>query len=57
MLFVAAVGLSPLAGILALGLPYAGILGRIYADFLVEAPEEPLLALRSSGASAWQLLI
>lgn len=57
VLFVAAVGLSPLAGILALALPYAGILGRIYADFLVGTPQEPLVALRSSGASSWQLLI
>ena len=57
VLFVAAVGLSPLAGILALGIPYAGILGRIYADFLEDTPEDPLAALRSSGASAWQTLL
>ena len=57
VLFVAAVGLSPMAGIMALGIPYAGILGRIYADFLEDTPGEPLVALRSSGASAWQELL
>ena len=56
VLFVAAVGLSPLAGILALGLPYGGILGRIYAEFLQDAPQEPVQALRSAGASPLQTL-
>ena len=49
-LFVAAIGLSPFAAIFALAIPYAGILGRIYADFLVDVPEAPLRSLRSSGA-------
>ena len=30
-LFVAAIGLSPMAAVLALGIPYGGILGRIYS--------------------------
>ena len=57
VLFVAAIGISPVAGIMALGLPYAGILGRIYSEFLQDVPEEPLIALRSSGASALQTLV
>ena len=57
VLFVTAIGLSPVAGIMALGLPYAGILGRIYAEFLQDVPDEPLIALRSSGASALQTLV
>ncbi len=57
VLFVAAIGLSPLAAIITLGLPYGGILGRIYAEFLEETPDEPLAALRSSGASAFQTLV
>ncbi len=56
-LFVAAIGLSPLAAILALGLPYGGILGRIYAEFLQEAPPEPVRALRAAGASPMQTLL
>ena len=54
-LFVAAIGLSPYAAILALGLPYGGILGRIFADFLNDVPAAPLTALRNSGASEAQV--
>ena len=50
-LLVAAIGLSPMAAILALGLNYGGILGRIYSELLADVPEEPLRALRASGAS------
>ena len=57
VLLVAAIGLSPLAAIVALGLPYGGILGRVYAEFLQDVPEQPLTALRSSGASPLQTLI
>jgi phosphonate transport system permease protein len=56
-LFVAAMGLSPMAAVLALGIPYAGILGRIYAELLQDVPEAPLRALRSAGASEWRVLL
>lgn len=56
-LFVAALGLSPLAAILALGIPYGGILGRIYAGLLADVPTPPLRALRAAGASEWQVLL
>jgi phosphonate transport system permease protein len=55
-LFVAAVGLSPMAAVLALGIAYGGILGRIYSELLQDVPEGPLRALRSSGASEWRVL-
>ena len=51
VLFVSAIGLSSLTAVLSLALPYAGILGRIYADLLDDVPREPLRALRSAGAS------
>jgi len=54
-LFVAAVGLSPIAAVLALALPYSGILGRVYAELFQDVPEAPLVALRSAGASEWQV--
>ena len=54
-LFVAALGLSPMAGVLALGLPYGGILGRIYAELLQDVPDAPLRALRGAGASEWRV--
>jgi phosphonate transport system permease protein len=56
-LFVAAVGLSPYAAILALAIPYGGILGRIFADMLNDVPEQPILALKSAGSSRLQTLI
>ena len=55
-LFVVAIGLSPMAAVLALAIPYSGILGRIYAEILQDVPEEPLRALRSTGASEWRIL-
>ncbi|MEE9278493.1 MAG: ABC transporter permease subunit [Dehalococcoidia bacterium] len=56
-LFVAAIGLSPFAAIFALAIPYAGILGRIYADRLTDVPDPPLRALRSSGAGETRVLL
>ncbi len=50
-LFVVAIGLSPMAAILALAIPYGGILGRVYAELLNDVPDEPLKALRASGCS------
>lgn len=55
-LFVASIGLSPFAAIFALVIPYGGTLGRIFADILNDVPEEPISALKSSGASKLQLL-
>ena len=57
VLFVFAIGLSPVAGVLAIGIPYGGILGRIIADRITDAPERPLNALRASGASSFQVLL
>ena len=56
-LFVVAIGLSPMAAILALAIPYGGILGRIYSEILNDVPVEPLRSLRASGASEWKVFI
>jgi ABC-type phosphate/phosphonate transport system permease subunit len=56
-LFVAAIGLSPAAAVLALAHPYAGILGKIFADMLQDVPEAPLAALRAAGASETKVLL
>ena len=57
LIFVATFGLSPLSAVLALAIPYGGILGRIFADMLNDVPDEPIQALRSSGASKLQCLL
>ena len=49
--FVTAFGLTPLAAVLAIGIPYGGIIGRIFAEILQDVPEAPLRALRSTGAN------
>lgn len=45
-----AVGLGPFAGALALALHTAGVLGRLYAEALDNAPAAPRLALQLAGA-------
>ena len=47
-----AVGLGPFAGVLALALHTAGVLGRLYAEALQNAPATPHAALRLAGARA-----
>ncbi|MEW5679817.1 phosphonate ABC transporter, permease protein PhnE [Comamonas kerstersii] len=46
-----AVGLGPFAGALALALHTAGVLGRLYAEALENAPSQPAEALRRTGSS------
>ncbi len=55
-LFVAAVGLTPLAAVFAIAIPYGGILGRIFADMLNDVPDEPVDSLKMTGASSMQRL-
>jgi phosphonate transport system permease protein len=56
-LFIVAVGLSPMAAVLAIGIPYAGILGRVFAELIQDIPEGPLDSLRSSGAAEWEVFL
>ena len=51
-LMVLAAGLGPFAGTLALALHTAGVLGRLFAESLENAPAEPARALTESGAPA-----
>ena len=56
VVLVVAIGLSPVAGIISLGIPYAGILGRIYAELLQGTPRAPIDALKQTGASPLKIL-
>ncbi|HEY3636094.1 MAG TPA: phosphonate ABC transporter, permease protein PhnE [Caldimonas sp.] len=49
-LMVIAAGLGPFAGTLALALHTTGVLGRLYAESLENAPGAPEQALRDSGS-------
>jgi phosphonate transport system permease protein len=48
-LLLIAAGLGPFAGTLALGLHTAGVLGRLYAESIENAPSGPAFALRVRG--------
>lgn len=50
LLFVRVVGLGPGAGVLALGLTYAGMLAKVYAEILESADPAPAQALRRAGS-------
>ncbi len=50
-LMVLAAGLGPFAGALALALHTTGVLGRLYAETLENAPPAPERALRDAGGS------
>ena len=47
--FVAAVGLGPFPGALALGVNFGGILGRLYAEAIENIDQRPLEALRAAA--------
>jgi phosphonate transport system permease protein len=51
LICIVAVGFGPFAGALALGLHTAGVLGKLWAEALDEAPREPLEVLEASGAT------
>lgn len=57
LLFVAAVGLGPLAGTLALTVAYSGVLGRVYSDVFEHVDAQPLEALQSTGAARMQIFL
>lgn len=44
-------GLGPFAAVLAIGLVYGGMLGKVYSELLESVPQGPVEALRAAGAS------
>ena len=54
-LLLIAAGLGPLAGTLALALHTTGVLGRLFAESLENAPDAPAFALRVRGAGPVQV--
>ena len=51
LVFVRAVGLGPFPGVLAIGVAYGGMLGKVYSEILEGANPRPLEALHAGGAS------
>ena len=50
LLFVRAVGLGPTAGVLAIAITYAGMLGKVYAEIFESADLRPTRALLLAGS-------
>jgi phosphonate transport system permease protein len=57
LVFVAAVGLGPFPGVLALAVHGVGMLGKFFAESIEEIDEGPLQALRSTGARPLQVIV
>lgn len=57
LLFVAAVGLGPFTGVLALAFGSVGSLSRVYAEAIEQIDPQQVLALRATGATGVQTLI
>ncbi len=57
LLFVIAVGLGPLAGILALGVRGIGFVTKIVAEEVEDIDKKPIEALRAAGAGPLKVLI
>lgn len=50
LLFVRAVGLGPTAGVLAIGITYGGMLGKVYSEIFESGDVRPTVALLESGS-------
>lgn len=50
LLFVRAVGLGPAAGVLAIGITYGGMLGKVYAEIFESGDTRPTRTLLESGS-------
>jgi phosphonate transport system permease protein len=55
LMFVRAVGLGPFPGVLAIGVAYGGMLGKVYSEIFESVNYGPLEALQSTGASKLQI--
>lgn len=56
LIFVRVVGLGPTSGVIAIGLTYGGMLGKVYADILESGDPQVTRNLLRNGASRLQAL-
>ncbi|MBS0427319.1 MAG: phosphonate ABC transporter, permease protein PhnE [Proteobacteria bacterium] len=57
LIFVAAVGLGPFPGVLALAVHGAGMLGKFFSESIEEIDQGPIEALRATGAGPVQTIV
>ena len=56
-MFVRAVGLGPFPGVLAIGVAYGGMLGKVYSEILENMNPRPLETLHAAGATRLGLVL
>jgi len=56
IIFVAALGLGPLAGVIALAVHNSGVLGKLYSEFMDSVDQVPLESMRAVGLTKTQLV-
>ena len=56
-LLLISAGLGPMTGTLALAMHTAGVLGRLFAESLENAPDGPAFALRARGVTSTQVFL
>jgi phosphonate transport system permease protein len=57
LVFVRVVGLGPAAGVLAIGLTYAGMLGKVYSEILESGEQQVATNLMRNGSSRLQAFL
>ena len=57
LLFVRITGLGPAAGILGIGVAYAGILGKVFAEIMEGTDARAAISLRATGATRPQAVL
>lgn len=55
VIFLVALGLNPMSGVIAIAIPYGCTLAKVFAEMIDEAPRDAAIALRGVGASAMQV--
>ena len=55
VLLLAAFGLGHLTAVLAIAIPYAGVLAKVFSEMIDEAPRDAASAMRDAGASSLQV--
>lgn len=57
VVLLAAVGLNTAGAVLALALPFTGVLAKVYSEMIDEAPPDSAASLRGAGAGALQAFL
>lgn len=57
VLFLAALGTGHLVAVVAIAIPYAGTLAKIFSELIDEAPRDAHAALDGAGATTWQAVL